>query len=76
MDYKKIEEVLLNGQLEIEALRQARRPDWGQINQQRLRIVEKHARCSVLDLGCRNGAYVRYLIRKGFFSCGLDIITK
>ena len=76
MDCKKIEEVSMNGQPELEALRQARRPGWGQINQQRLRNVEKNAGRSVLDLGCDSGAYVGYLIRKGFFSCGLDIITK
>ncbi len=47
---------------------------WGNIVLERLRLVEKYAGNTILDVGCSTGSYVYYLIDKGYKAYGCDIL--
>lgn len=47
---------------------------WGYINQARLEIILRYAHNNILDAGCSSGAYVRYLLTKGYDAYGFDFL--
>ena len=47
---------------------------WGRLNPDRLELVLTHAGRKVLDVGCATGAYVRFLLDRGYDAHGLDLL--
>jgi len=47
---------------------------WGRLNPERLELVLAHAGRRVLDVGCATGAYVRFLLERGYDAYGLDLL--
>jgi len=52
----------------------ARIGTWGLLNLSRLEIILKYAGQKILDAGCADGAYVRFLIKQGYDAFGLDLL--
>jgi SAM-dependent methyltransferase len=47
---------------------------WGRLNPDRLELVLAHAGRKVLDVGCATGAYVRFLVDRGYDAYGIDLL--
>ena len=47
---------------------------WGDLNPSRLELILKYAGQKILDAGCANGAYVRFLLKQGYDAFGLDLL--
>ena len=47
---------------------------WGHLNPDRLELVLTYAGRKVLDVGCATGAYVRFLLNRGYDAYGLDFL--
>jgi 2-polyprenyl-3-methyl-5-hydroxy-6-metoxy-1,4-benzoquinol methylase len=56
-------------------LLQARRPSWGKVNNQRLRIITRYAGRNILDIGCGSGDYIVNLNQHGYQAIGLDLLN-
>jgi len=47
---------------------------WGRLNPDRLELILAHAGRRVLDVGCATGAYVRFLVERGYDAFGIDLL--
>jgi SAM-dependent methyltransferase len=47
---------------------------WGRLNPDRLELVLAQAGRKVLDVGCATGAYVRFLVDRGYDAYGIDLL--
>jgi SAM-dependent methyltransferase len=47
---------------------------WGDLNPERLALVLEHAGRKILDVGCANGNYVRYLLARDYDAYGVDVL--
>ncbi len=47
---------------------------WGHLFKARLDAIVKYADNQILDIGCSNGTYVRYLCQRGYDAYGCDLL--